>query len=63
MTSTYATQRVRLSLDVFNIFNNQEARRFDDNVESTAGVGDPDFLIPQNFGPPRTMRLAASWSF
>ncbi|MCI0407177.1 MAG: hypothetical protein L0191_01220, partial [Acidobacteria bacterium] len=55
--------QLNLSLAIFNLFNNQEARSFDDNVESIAGIADPDFLTPNDFGPPRTMRLAVNWSF
>ncbi|HEV8335792.1 MAG TPA: TonB-dependent receptor [Candidatus Polarisedimenticolia bacterium] len=55
--------QLNLSFDVFNVFNNQEARRFDDNVESTAGVGNPDFLTPSAYGAPRAIRLAANWTF
>jgi hypothetical protein len=55
--------QLNLALAVFNLFNNQEARQFDDNVESIAGITDPDFLTPNDFGPPRTMRLSVNWSF
>jgi hypothetical protein len=55
--------QLNLGLAIFNLFNNQQARSFDDNVESTAGIADPDFLTPNDFGPPRTIRLSANWSF
>jgi hypothetical protein len=55
--------QLNLALAIFNLFNNQEARTFDDNVESIAGIADPDFLTPNDFGPPRTMRLSVNWSF
>ena len=55
--------QLNLALSIINLFNNQEARAFDDNVESIAGISNPDFLTPRDFGPPRTMRLSASWSF
>ena len=32
-------------------------------VESVAGIGNPDFLTPNNYGSPRTVRLAANWTF
>jgi hypothetical protein len=49
--------------DVFNIFNDQEPVRFDDNIELQAGVPDPDFLKPIEYQNPRTWRLATRWSF
>ena len=55
--------QLNLALAIFNLFNNQEARAFDDNVESVAGIVNPDFLTPNDFGPPRTMRLSVNWSF
>jgi len=55
--------QLNIALAVFNLFNNQEARQFDDNVESIAGITDPDFLTPNDYGPPRTMRLSVNWSF
>jgi carboxypeptidase family protein/TonB-dependent receptor-like protein len=54
---------LNLRLSIFNLFNNQEARGFDDNVESIAGIGNPDFLTPNNYGAPRTVRLAVNWTF
>jgi hypothetical protein len=50
-------------LDVFNVFQNQEALTFNDNVELTAGVTDPDFLKPTSYQSPRSWRLAARWDF
>ncbi len=55
--------QLNLALAIFNLFNNQEARSFDDNVESIAGIADPDFLTPNDYGPPRTMTLSVNWSF
>jgi hypothetical protein len=55
--------QLNIALAIFNLFNNQEARSFDDNVESIAGIADPDFLTPNDFGPPRTMTLSVNWSF
>jgi hypothetical protein len=55
--------QLNLGFAIFNLFNNQETRSFDDNVESIAGITNPDFLTPNDFGPPRTMRLSANWSF
>ncbi len=55
--------QLNLMFDIFNLVNNQQARDFDDNVESLAGITNPDFLTPTSYGAPRTMRLTASWSF
>jgi len=46
-----------LALDVFNIFNTQEPNGFDDNVESTAGIPDPDFLSITSYQEPRRFRV------
>jgi outer membrane receptor for ferrienterochelin and colicin len=55
--------QLNLSMAIFNIFNNQEAQGFNDNVESIAGIANPDYLTPNFYGAPRTMRLAVNWSF
>ncbi|HET8948592.1 MAG TPA: hypothetical protein VFQ07_16545, partial [Candidatus Polarisedimenticolia bacterium] len=49
--------------DVFNVTDEDTVTNYNDNIELTAGVTDPDFLQPLTFQPPRTMRLAARWSF
>jgi len=49
--------------DVFNVTDEKTVTNYDDNIELTAGVTDPDFLQPLTFQPPRTIRLAARWSF
>ena len=50
-------------LDVFNVFHSQEATLYDDNIELTAGVTDPDFLKPLQYQAPRQWRLAVRWDF
>ena len=55
--------KLSVMLDVFNIFQSQEATLYDDNVELTAGVTDPDFLKPVQYQAPRQWRLAARWEF
>jgi len=52
-----------LGLDIFNVFNTQEATGFDDNVESTAGIPDPDFLSITSYQQPRRFRVSARWAF
>jgi carboxypeptidase family protein len=53
----------RLMFDVFNVFQTQEPTQFDDDIELTAGVTDPDFLKPIAYQSPRTWRLAGRWDF
>ncbi|MFQ5876631.1 MAG: carboxypeptidase regulatory-like domain-containing protein [Acidobacteriota bacterium] len=55
--------RLRLFLDVFNVFDEQEATRFNDSVEFTTGVLNPDFLKPLAYQPPRSWRLGMRWDF
>ncbi len=59
----FEKSQLNLNLAIFNIFDNQEARAFDDNVESIAGILDPDYLTPNSYGVPRTMRVSLNWSF
>jgi Carboxypeptidase regulatory-like domain len=54
---------IRFFLDIFNIFNTQDPQTFDDNVEVTAGVLDPDFLKPLTFQSSRQWRMGARWEF
>lgn len=54
---------LRLMLDVFNVPGTRRATAFDDNIELTAGVTDPDFKKPIAFQTPRSWRLAARWEF
>jgi hypothetical protein len=49
--------------DVFNVFNEQQATRFDDNFKLQAGVPDPDFLKPTEYQSPRTWRLEFRCNF
>ena len=66
----FGKQQVRLGATVFNVFNDQEITYLNDNVESTAGVPDPDFGRPlsvpaaqQAYHEPRSVRFSARWSF
>jgi hypothetical protein len=54
---------LRIMLDVFNATNRKTVTSYDDNVELTAGVTDPDFLSPVSYQLPRAVRLAARWEF
>src|SRR5262249_36088531 len=55
--------KLTLMVDVFNVFHNQEPTLFDDNIELTAGVTDPDFLKPIQYQAPRQWRMALRWDF
>src|SRR5262245_13986451 len=59
----FGKSRVTVMLDVFNVFHSQEATLYDDNIELTAGVTDPDFLKPVQYQAPRQWRLSARWDF
>ena len=59
----FGKTKMTLMLDVFNLFQSQEATAFEDTVELTAGVTDPDFLKPIQYQAPRQWRLAARWDF
>lgn len=54
---------LNLAVDVFNAFNRQKPIAYDDNVETTAGIPDVDFLKVADFQGPRYYRFSARWSF
>jgi len=45
------------------VTNRSVATNFDDNLELTAGVSDPDYLAPLSYQEPRAVRFAARWEF
>jgi len=55
--------QLRIMFDIFNVTGSQKPTVFDNNVELTAGVTDPDFLKKIQFQNPRAFRLAARWEF
>ncbi len=55
--------RLKLTLDVSNLFNAQEAGAFNDNVELTAGAPDPTFGKIIGYQLPRAIRFGAIWDF
>ncbi|HKB08262.1 MAG TPA: hypothetical protein VKF61_08300, partial [Candidatus Polarisedimenticolia bacterium] len=55
--------QLRIMFDIFNVANSQKPTAFDDNIELTAGVTDPDFLKSIQYQNPRAYRLAARWEF
>ena len=60
---------VNLALDIFNIFDTQEAQIFDDVLELQQGHSNPNFLRPRTIGPvnayqtPRQVRFGVTWVF
>ena len=52
-----------LGMQVFNIFDSKEITAFNDNVESTAGITDPDYLQPLAFQTPRQYVFSATWAW
>jgi len=61
---------LELSATVFNLFNQQAITYQNDQVEATAGLGDPDFNRPLNlpaaqraYQEPRSVRFMARWNF
>lgn len=55
--------RLKLTLDVTNLFNAQESNAFNDNVELTAGSPDPTFGKIIGYQLPRAVRFGAVWDF
>jgi hypothetical protein len=60
---TLGNTTLSLMLDAFNVTNRTTATNFDDNIELTAGVSDPDYLAPISYQSPRAVRFAARWEF
>jgi hypothetical protein len=55
--------QLRLFLDVFNVLDSQTTTSYDDNLELTAGVSDPDFGKALAYQAPRTVRFGMRWDF
>ena len=60
---TLAKSQLRIMFDVFNATDSQKPMTYEDTVELTAGVTDPDFLKAIQYQVPRSFRLAARWEF
>jgi hypothetical protein len=54
---------LRVQLDIFNLFNNQEAFSLDDTVELTAAVRNPNFNKINDYQLQRAVRFGVSWDF
>jgi len=48
---------------VQNLFNDVHNSRFDDNLEYSSGILNPDFGLPVDHLTPRTFRFGLRWSF
>ena len=59
----FGKSQLRIMFDVFNVMDSQKPMLYEDTVELTAGVTDPDFLRATQFQVPRSFRLAARWEF
>ncbi|MBP7148786.1 MAG: TonB-dependent receptor [Acidobacteria bacterium] len=55
--------RLKLTLDVFNVFNNQEVELLNDAVESQAALLNPNFNKILSYQAPRFVRVAAIWDW
>lgn len=55
--------RLKLTFDINNLFNNQEATNLNDNVEFTAGAPDPTFNKIIAYQLPRAVRFGVIWDF
>ncbi len=55
--------RLKINVDINNLFNNQEAQAYNDNVEITAATPDPEFLKVTGYQLPRSVRLSVIWDF
>ena len=54
---------VLLTLDIFNVFNSQNATIINEFFESDGGVADPDYGLIQQYQQPTTLRLSARINF
>ena len=61
----FALGRTQLNLfaDVFNVANSRKTALFNDNVELSAAVTDPDYQKALAFQAPRSWRLGMRWDF
>lgn len=59
----FGDTRLKITADVLNIFNIQEATAISDDVESIAQTPNPNFNRITDYQIPRTIRLAAIWDW
>jgi len=56
-------QKVRLAVDVFNVFDAQNPTRYNEGAEIAAGDDSPTFGLPTSYQSPRRIQLTASYDF
>jgi hypothetical protein len=56
-------QKIRVSLDVFNVFDAQTATRFNESAEVAANDDNPSFGLTQSRQAPRRVQLTAAYDF
>lgn len=54
---------LKLAFDISNLFNAQEPQAFDDDIESTVSVADPNYLRATGYQAPRSVRLSVVWDW
>jgi hypothetical protein len=54
---------LKITLDVFNALDSRKTTAFNDNVELSAGVTDPDFRKALAYQAPRSWRVGMRWDF
>lgn len=59
----FSDQKVRLALDVFNVFDSSTATRYDEVAEIAAGDDSPSFGLAQSYQAPRRVQFTASYDF
>ena len=50
-------------LDAFNIFNDNAALAFDNNIETRPGIPNVDYLKANQYQTPRNVRLGAKFTW
>ena len=56
-------QKVRLAMDIFNVFDAATETRYDEAAEIAAGDGNATFGLAQSYQSPRRIQLSASYDF
>ena len=62
-TAKISDTRLKVTLDVFNLFNEQQPNAIDDAVEATATVPNANFNRILGYQEPRFIRVSASWTW
>jgi len=59
----YRDGRLRVRLDVFNVFDTRRETGRVESAETDDGNPDPNYLLPSGFQQPRYLRLSARVDF